>query len=107
MLRSKYDCVLSTSKTINFDDPLLNCRINGLNNNKPDLFIIDLKLNLKKNLSLNNHLKRHIKKLGNGKQATNFKKIGDFSSRIHYVNKSLLKYDFDGWEHIDIQNSDL
>ena len=57
--------------------------------------------------ALNNHLKRHIKKLGNGKQATNFKKIGDFSSRIHYVNKSLLKYDFDGWEHIDIQNSDL
>ncbi len=45
LLRSKYDCVLSTSKTINLDDSLLNCRINGLNNNKPDLFIIDLKLN--------------------------------------------------------------
>ena len=36
----------------------LNCRINGLNNNKPDLFIIDLNLKLKKKLSLNNFLKK-------------------------------------------------
>ena len=49
LLRSKHDCVLSTSKSINQDDSLLNCRINGLNNNKPDLFIIDLKLKLKEN----------------------------------------------------------
>ena len=49
LLRNKHDCILSTSKSINNDDSLLNCRINGLNNNKPDLFIIDLKLKLKKN----------------------------------------------------------
>ena len=48
LLRNRYDCILSTSKSINNDDSLLNCRINGLNNNKPDLFIIDLKLKLKK-----------------------------------------------------------
>ena len=53
-----HDCVLSTSKTINQDDSLLNCRINGLNNNKPDLFIIDLKLKLKKKLSLKDILKK-------------------------------------------------
>ena len=41
LLRSLHDCILSTSKSINQDDSLLNCRINGLNNNKPDLFIID------------------------------------------------------------------
>jgi diaminohydroxyphosphoribosylaminopyrimidine deaminase/5-amino-6-(5-phosphoribosylamino)uracil reductase len=57
LLRSKHDCILSTSKSINKDDSLLNCRINGLNNNKPDLFIIDLKLKIKKKLSLNNFLK--------------------------------------------------
>ena len=33
--------VYITSKS-NSDDSLLNCRIDGLNNNKPDLFIIDL-----------------------------------------------------------------
>ena len=57
LLRSKYDCILSTSKSINQDDSLLNCRIDGLNNNKPDLFIIDLKLKLKKKLSLVKYLK--------------------------------------------------
>jgi diaminohydroxyphosphoribosylaminopyrimidine deaminase / 5-amino-6-(5-phosphoribosylamino)uracil reductase len=53
LLRSKNDCIISTSKTINSDDSLLNCRINGLNNLKPDLFIIDINLRLKKNLSIN------------------------------------------------------
>ncbi len=58
LLRSWNDCVLSTSKSINQDDSLLNCRINGLKNNKPDLFIVDLKLKLKKKLSLNKYLKK-------------------------------------------------
>ena len=56
---------------------------------------------------LTNHLKTYIKKLGNGKKSTNFKKIGEFETRVHYVNKSLEKLDFDGWEHIDFENSDL
>ena len=53
LLRSKYDCIFSTSKSINKDNSLLNCRIEGLNNYKPDLFIVDLNLKLKKNLLLN------------------------------------------------------
>ena len=57
LFRNKHDCILSTSKSINHDNSVLNCRINGLNNNKPDLFIIDLELKLKKKLSLNNYLK--------------------------------------------------
>ena len=56
---------------------------------------------------LTNHLKTHIKKLGLGKKSTNHKKIGDFTTRLRYVNKSFDKIDFDCWEHIDIQNSDL
>jgi diaminohydroxyphosphoribosylaminopyrimidine deaminase / 5-amino-6-(5-phosphoribosylamino)uracil reductase len=54
LLRSQNDCIFSTSKTINKDNSLLNCRINGLNDYKPDLFIIDLNLSLKNNLLLNN-----------------------------------------------------
>ena len=46
------------SKTINFDNARLNCRIDGLDNKKPDLFIIDLKLKLKKNLILNKLLNK-------------------------------------------------
>ena len=52
LLRSKYDSILSTSKSINKDNSMLNCRIEGLNNSKPDLIIIDRELKLKKNLSL-------------------------------------------------------
>ncbi len=52
LLRSKYDSIISTSKSINKDNSLLNCRINGLDNNKPDLIIIDRNLKLKTKLKL-------------------------------------------------------
>jgi diaminohydroxyphosphoribosylaminopyrimidine deaminase/5-amino-6-(5-phosphoribosylamino)uracil reductase len=52
LIRSRFDCIISTSKSINKDNSLLNCRINGMDENKPDLFIIDINLKLKKNLLL-------------------------------------------------------
>jgi diaminohydroxyphosphoribosylaminopyrimidine deaminase / 5-amino-6-(5-phosphoribosylamino)uracil reductase len=52
LIRSRFDCLISTSKSINKDNSLLNCRIKGINENKPDLFILDLDLKLKKNLLL-------------------------------------------------------
>ena len=51
-IRSKYDCIISTSETINKDNSLLNCRLNGFDYNKPDLIIIDRNLKLKKKLKL-------------------------------------------------------
>ena len=88
LLRSKYDSILSTSKSINQDDSLLNCRINGLNNNKPDLFIIDLKLKLKKKLSLNDYLKIRRTFLITNKKNYNktlaYKKLG---YKIILINK--------------------
>jgi len=58
LLRFKNDCIISTSKSINLDNSLLNCRLDGLNKFKPDLFIIDLHLKLKKNILLNNLIKK-------------------------------------------------
>ncbi|MAV62015.1 MAG: riboflavin biosynthesis protein RibD [Candidatus Pelagibacter sp.] len=52
LLRSQYDCILSTSESVNKDNSLLNCRLNGFNQNKPDLAIVDLKLKIKKKLDL-------------------------------------------------------
>ncbi len=52
LLRSMYDCVISTSKSINEDNSLLNCRIEGLEKKSPDLIILDRKLKLKKKLKL-------------------------------------------------------
>ena len=88
LLRNRHDCVLSTSKSINRDDSLLNCRINGLNKNKPDLFIIDLKLKLKKKLSLNKYLKIRktflITRKNNANKISLYKKMG---YKIIFINK--------------------
>ena len=52
LIRSEYDAIVSTSKSINKDNSLLNCRLAGFNSNKPDLIIIDLMLKIKTNLNL-------------------------------------------------------
>ncbi len=52
LLRSRYNALLSTSKTINNDNSLLNCRISGLLNKSPDLIILDRNLIIKKNLNI-------------------------------------------------------
>ena len=51
-IRSNYNAIISTSKSINKDNSLLNCRLEGFNSNKPDVIIIDLKLKIKKNIKL-------------------------------------------------------
>ncbi len=95
LLRSRYDSILSTSKSINEDDSLLNCRIEGLNNYRPDLFIIDLKLKLKKNLSLNNLIKRRKTYLITSKEnyfkTATYKKLG---FKILIIDKLTNKNDF-------------
>ena len=59
-LRSKYDCIISTSKTINFDNPLLNCRIESLENKSPAVIIIDRLFKIKKNLKIFKNKSRKI-----------------------------------------------
>ena len=95
LLRSKNDCVFSTSKSINIDNSLLNCRIEGLNNYNPDLFIIDLNLKLKKNLSLNKLVAKRktflIIEKKNIKKALFFKKNG---FKIITIDSLINKNDF-------------
>lgn len=94
-LRSTFDCVISTSKSINKDDSLLNCRIKGFDNHKPDLFIIDLNLSLKKKLSLNSLIKKRktflITTKNNNKKASIFRKLG---FKIILINSLRHKKDF-------------
>ena len=47
VLRSKVNCILTTYKTVNADNPKLNCRINGLNNFSPYVAILDKNLSIK------------------------------------------------------------
>ena len=60
--RSTYDCLLSTSYSINKDNSLLNCRIKGLEDKSPDIVIIDRFLKIKRNLKIfKSNLNRKIK----------------------------------------------
>ena len=52
ILRSTVNCILTTSKTINDDNPKLNCRINGLRYASPKIAILDNNLRIKKNCFL-------------------------------------------------------
>ena len=51
-LRFRNDCLLTTSQTVLKDNPLLDCRLEGLENYSPDIFILDreLKIDLSKNI---------------------------------------------------------
>lgn len=51
LLRSNYDCILSTSKSINEDNSKLDCRIEGLEKKSPSIAIIDRNFILKKNIN--------------------------------------------------------
>jgi len=78
-LRSKYDCILSTSKTINYDNPLLDCRIEGLEQKSPAIIIIDRKFKIKKKLQIFKSKSRVIfifTQTSNISKEEYFKKIG-------------------------------
>tara|TARA_X000000950_G_scaffold283169_1_gene383451 strand:- start:151 stop:1215 length:1065 start_codon:yes stop_codon:yes gene_type:complete len=95
LIRSKNDGIISTSKSINYDNALLNCRIEGLNKYKPDLFIIDLNLRLKRNLLLEKIIKKRKTYLITYK--TNIKKAQIYKKRgykIIFINSLVNKDDF-------------
>ena len=52
LLRSRYNALISTSKSINEDNSVLTCRIKGLTHKSPHVIIIDRNLILKKDLSI-------------------------------------------------------
>ncbi len=98
LIRSKYDCIISTSKTINKDNSLLNCRLDGLNNYKPDLIIIDRNLRLKKKLKLFNIIGR--RKTYIVTTSKNAKKISFFKNKkIKIIQLTGLKHKED-FEHL-------
>ncbi len=82
LIRSQYDCIVSTSKSINKDNSLLNCRIEGLNNSKPSLIIIDRNLKLKKKLKIFNLTK---------KRKTYLVTTSNNNKKIRYLKKKKIK----------------
>ena len=90
LIRSEYDCILSTSKSINKDNSLLNCRLKGFDNNKPDLVIIDLNLRIKTKLNLFKKKKNRkifiVTSVLKGKKFSYFRKLGIKMIPINSLN---------------------
>ena len=90
LIRSEYDSIISTATSINKDNSLLNCRIKGFDNNKPNLIIVDLKLKLKTNLNLFDLNKRRkifiVTSIRDNKKKTFLKKKG-----VNFITINALK----------------
>jgi diaminohydroxyphosphoribosylaminopyrimidine deaminase/5-amino-6-(5-phosphoribosylamino)uracil reductase len=87
-LRTQYDCILSTSKTINQDNSLLDCRIEGLKQKSPAVIIVDRLFKIKKKLKIFKNKSRKIfifTQTYNKDKEKYFKKIG---VNIFKLNKS-------------------
>ena len=59
-LRSKNDCILVGRGTVEKDNPSMDCRLPGLENTSPDIFILDTKLNLSLNSKIFKIKKRKV-----------------------------------------------
>ena len=107
LIRSEYDAIISTSKSINKDNSLLNCRLNGFDNNKPDLIIIDLNLKIKTKLNLFKKTNKRkifiVTSVLTGKKISYLKKAGiriipikSLKNKNDFINlfKSLKKYTY-------------
>ena len=107
LLRTKYHALISTSKSINSDNSLLDCRIDGLTNKSPDLVILDRNLSIKKSLSMfkiknnrkiliytSSYNKKKIKWLKNKKIKVILMK--EMNTRKDYIKlfKSLIKMNY-------------
>ena len=105
LIRSEYDAIISTSKSINKDNSLLNCRLAGFNSNKPDLIIIDLMLKIKTNLSLFKNINKRkiliVTSISDSKKISYLRKKGvkiilieSLDSKKDFINlfKILRKY---------------
>ena len=106
-MRSQYDAIISTSKSINKDNSLLNCRLNGFDKNKPDVIIIDLNLKIKKKLNIFKNIRKRkvfiVSSISNNKKISYFKKKGikfitlkSLNSKNDFINlfKILKKYGY-------------
>ena len=95
LVRTKYNAILSTSKTINDDNSLLNCRISGLEHKSPDLIIIDRNLTIKKNLKIfKEKIKRNIYICTIKNNKKKIKWLKSYKANIILFDKMNSKSDF-------------
>ncbi len=94
-LRSKYDCILSTYKSVNSDNSLLNCRISGMEHLSPCRVIIDKNFRLNKNLKIcktSNKIQTYILTCKDDKKKEKFFKSKKIKIIKFRLKKNLISY---------------
>ncbi len=90
LLRYRNEGILVSYKTVNNDNPILNCRISGLEKFSPKRFVLDKDLKSKKNSIIFNQL--HKKKTFILHNSTDYKKIKYFKSqKIKLIRTKMSK----------------
>lgn len=59
LMRSNHDCIMTSCETIIKDNPILTCRINGLENRSPSRIILDRKLKIPLNSNIVKEATKH------------------------------------------------
>ena len=99
LLRSTHDCILTSSETIIQDNPLLNCRVNGLESRNPAIVILDKNLRVSPKLKIfNRKIKRKIFLFYNKK---NKKKIKIFNK----INIKTIKISLDKKNNLNLKEA--
>ena len=97
IIRSKVNCILTTSKTINDDNPKLDCRINGLKKFSPYIAILDRNLKINTNSFLVNNAKNNKTYLfhnGKDKKKIKFLKLNKIKLIYTPLKKNNLDLNF-------------
>ena len=95
-MRSRVNCILTTYKTANDDNPKLNCRINGLEKCSPIVAILDKNLKIKKNnYIVNNAKKNNTFIFFNLKDKKKIKFLKSMKIKLIYVPLYKNNLDFD------------
>tara|TARA_B100000029_G_scaffold480423_1_gene528438 strand:- start:4578 stop:5666 length:1089 start_codon:yes stop_codon:yes gene_type:complete len=95
-IRSKYDAILTGINTVLEDNPLLNCRQNGMTTFSPVRFILDTKLRIKTNLKIVKSAKK-IKTfiITNRYDKKKFLNLSKFKIKVLIFNDNLKRIDLE------------
>ena len=84
LLRYRNQGILVSSKTINNDNPILNCRLKGLEKFSPERFILDRKLKIKINSKIVNSSNKYKTVIFYNKSNNKLKKLKDKGIKLVY-----------------------
>jgi len=100
-IRAQNDAILTSSSTIITDNPMLNCRLEGMENRSPDIVILD------RYLKLNSSYKIFEDNLNNNIYLYSLNNSSSHLSKLTNINKIIVNKDLDNKEFFNFIFRDL